>query len=110
MLVGGLRQRKLYDGRTVRILTVIDQFTRECICLEVDRSTNGAKVAVALNRAIVERASPRSITVDNGSEFSGRAMEAWAIQSGVQLCFIRPGRLSRTDLLRVSMGASGMNA
>jgi putative transposase len=84
---------KLSDGRGIRILTVIDQFTRECIWLEVDRSMSGPKVVAALTRAITERgAGPRSITLDNGSEFAGRAMEAWAIQTGVQLCFIRPGR------------------
>ncbi len=73
--------------------TVIDQFTRECICLEMDHSMSGPKVVTGLTQAIGERrAAPCSITVDNGSEISGRAMEAWAIQSGVQLCFIRPGR------------------
>jgi putative transposase len=84
---------KLADGRAIRILTVIDQFTRECVWLEADRSMNGPKVVAALERAITERgAAPRSMTLDNGSEFAGRAMEAWAIQTGVQLCFIRPGR------------------
>jgi putative transposase len=84
---------KLTDGRSIRILTVIDQFTRECVWLEADRSMNGPKVVAALTRAIAERdAAPDSITLDNGSEFAGRAMEAWAIETGVQLCFIRPGR------------------
>jgi putative transposase len=84
---------KLSDGRAIRILTVLDQFTRECVWLEADRSMNGRKVVAALTRASSERhAMPRSITLDNGSEFAGRAMEAWAIQTGVQLCFIRPGR------------------
>lgn len=54
---------------------------------------NGEKVVAALSRASKERGGPpRSITLDNGSEFVGRAMEAWAMESGVQLCFIRPGR------------------
>jgi putative transposase len=84
---------KLVDGRPIRVLTVVDQFTRECICLEVDRTMNGPKVVAALTQAIAERgARPRSLTLDNGSEFAGRAMELWAIESGVQLCFIRPGR------------------
>jgi putative transposase len=84
---------RLSDGRGIRILTVIDQLTRECVWIEVDRSMSGPKVVAAMTRAITERgARPRSITLDNGSEFSGRAMEAWAIQTGVQLCFIRPGR------------------
>jgi putative transposase len=84
---------KLTNGRSIRILTVVDQFTRECVWLETDRSMNGAKVVEALRRAIAERgAAPASLTLDNGTEFAGRAMEAWAIQCGVQLCFIRPGR------------------
>jgi putative transposase len=50
-------------------------------------------VVAALTGAIVERGqAPRSITLDNGSEFTGRALEAWAIQHAVDLCFIRPGR------------------
>ena len=84
---------KLVDGRSIRVLTVVDQFTRECIWLEVDRSMNGPKVVAALTHAIAERgARPRSLTLDNGSEFAGRAMELWAQQTGVELCFIRPGR------------------
>ena len=84
---------KLTDGRCYRILTVIDQFTRECVAMEADRSLHGRHVVAALSSAILERGqAPRSITLDNGSEFTGRALEAWAIQHGVQLCFIRPGR------------------
>ncbi len=81
------------DGRSFRILTVIDQFTRECVVLEADRSMTGKKVAEALQNAKKERDGlPESITVDNGSEFSGRVLEAWAMGNSVQLCFIRPGR------------------
>jgi len=83
---------KLADGRSFRILTVIDQFTRECVALEADRSMTGRKVAELLEGVREERSLPESITVDNGSEFSGRALEAWAMANDVQLCFIRPGR------------------
>lgn len=84
---------KLADGRSFRILTVVDQFTRECVGLEADRSMTGMKVAQTLNAAKQERGSlPDSITVDNGSEFCSRALEAWAMSQEVQLCFIRPGR------------------
>ena len=84
---------KLTDGRSYRILTVIDQFTRECVAMEADRSLQGKHVVAALTRAILERGqAPRSITLDNGSEFTGRVLEAWAMQHGVDLCFIRPGR------------------
>ena len=84
---------KLADGRAYRILTVIDQFTRECLALLAERSMSGSPVVAAFTQAIGERgAVPRSITLDNGSEFAGRVVEAWAIENGVQLCFIRPGR------------------
>jgi putative transposase len=54
---------------------------------------SGAQVVEALNRVIVESGgAPESITCDNGSEFAGRALEAWAMEQGVQLLFIRPGR------------------
>jgi putative transposase len=84
---------KLADGRSFRILTVVDQFTRECVCLEAHGAMTGMKVAQALQRAKAERGSlPASITVDNGSEFCSRTLEAWVMGNGVQLCFIRPGR------------------
>jgi putative transposase len=87
------RADKLADGRFFRILTVVDQFTRECVALAADRSMTGMRVAQVLEAAKVERGSlPESITVDNGSEFSGRALEAWAMSNEVRLCFIRPGR------------------
>jgi transposase InsO family protein len=83
---------RLADGRSFRILTVIHQFTRECICLEADRSMTGMKVAQALERAKQERGKlPESITVYNGSEFCSRALEVWAMGHDVRLCFIRPG-------------------
>ena len=84
---------KLADGRSFRILTVVDQFTRECVCLEADRAMTGMMVAQALERAKAERGKlPASITVDNGTEFCSRALEAWVTSHDVQLCFIRPGR------------------
>jgi putative transposase len=84
---------KLADGRSFRILTVMDQFTRECVALEADRSMTGTKVAEVLEGDKRERGClPETITVDNGSEFPGRALESWAMGNRVQLCFIRPGR------------------
>ena len=84
---------RLLDGRCFRVLTVVDQFTRECLVLLADSSLTGQKVALALAQVVVaERGTPVSITVDNGSEFYSRAMEAWAYQYAVQLDFIRPGK------------------
>ena len=83
---------RLLDGRWFRVLTVVDQFTRECLTLLVDSSLTGTKVAQALSEIVAERGAPVSITVDNGTEFQSKAMDVWAYQHGVQLDFIRPGR------------------
>jgi len=83
---------RLVDGRWFRVLTVLDQFTRECLLLLADRSVSGEKVAAALERVLSQRGGPRSITVDNGSEFASRAMDAWAARHGIHLDFIRPGK------------------
>jgi putative transposase len=80
------------DGRWFRILTVVDQYTRECLCLHPERSQTGRKVAGQLTRIVVLRGAPESITSDNGSEFVGKAMEIWSHQTGVKLDFIRPGK------------------
>jgi putative transposase len=83
---------RLVDGRWFRILTVVDQYTRECLCAHADRSQSGEKVAEQLACVIALRGAPESITSDNGSEFVGRAMDYWAHQTGVKLDFIRPGK------------------
>jgi putative transposase len=81
------------DGRSFRVLSIIDQFTRECLALVADRHMTGGKVVVALEQAIKQgQPKPESITTDNGSEFVGKALDAWAVQEGVKLDFIRPGR------------------
>ena len=80
------------DGRWFRILTVVDQYTRECLCVHAERSQTGKKVAEQLSRIIARQGPPESITSDNGSEFVGKAMEAWSYQNGVKLDFIRPGK------------------
>jgi hypothetical protein len=83
---------KFTEGRSFRVLSIVDQFTRECIALSVDRSMSSAKVAEALTAAVDEYGSaPESITVDNGTEFTGRALEIWTQERSVQVNFIRPG-------------------
>ena len=83
---------RLADQRSFRVLTVVDQFTRECILLLADRSLTAAKVTAALDSAIAERGAPESITVDNGSEFASSLMDRWAHARGIHLNFIRPGK------------------
>lgn len=83
---------RLADGRWFRILTVVDQYTRECLCVHAERSQTGRKVADQLSCIVADRGVPESITSDNGSEFAGKAMEIWACQAGVRQDFIRPGK------------------
>ena len=83
---------RLADGRWFRTLTVLDVYARECVALVADRSLTGAKVAAALTVLLKTRAKPEAITVDNGTEFVSRAMDAWAYTHDVRLDFIRPGK------------------
>ena len=83
---------RLENGRYFRNLTLIDQFSRECLQLWADVSLTGQKVVFCLQRLAGTRGLPVAITVDNGAEFCSRAMDAWAYQTGVKLDFIRPGR------------------
>jgi putative transposase len=82
----------LANGRRVRILTVVDDFTRECLAMEVDTSLPGLRVARVLDQLGQVRGLPEVITVDNGPEFAGRALDAWAYARRVQLHFIEPGK------------------
>lgn len=77
------------NGRRFRTLTVIDQYTRECVALYADFSIPGQRVARVLSET---GRLPRSIVIDNGSEFTGRAMDAWAYENGIKLDFINPGK------------------
>jgi putative transposase len=83
---------RLADNRWFRILTVVDQYTRECLCIHADCSQTGEKVVEQMKRLVGFRGVPESITTDNGSEFAGQAMDVWAHQMGVKLDFIQPGR------------------
>lgn len=83
---------QLLDGRRFRVLTVIDQWSRESLSLEPGFALTGTRVAVTLDAVARRRPLPKAITVDHGSEFTSRALDEWAWQRGVQLDFIRPGK------------------
>ena len=82
----------LADGRGFRTLNIVDDFTRECVAIEVDRSLPGLRVTRVLDRLHAAIGLPRCIVVDNGPEFAGRTLDAWAYAQGVTLRFIRPGK------------------
>lgn len=82
----------LADGRRLRMLTILDTCTRECLAVEVSGSLRGKDVAAVLTRVGVERGLPSVINCDNGSEFTSRALDHWAYENGVKLDIIRPGK------------------
>ena len=82
----------LADGRGFRTLNIVDDFTRECVAIEVDRSLPGLRVVRVLDRLAEIVGLPEILVMDNGPEFSGRALDTWAYARGVQLRFIRPGK------------------
>lgn len=82
----------LWWGRKLRMLTVVDTYTRESLAIEVDTSLSGARVARVLDRVIGERAVPDEIIMDNGPELTSKALDQWAYDRGVLLRFITPGK------------------
>jgi putative transposase len=79
-------------GRAIRVLSVVDAYTRECPALEVDTSFASRRVTRVLDGIIVERGVPGAIRVDNGPEFSSRHFLAWCIERGIELIQIEPGK------------------
>ena len=87
------------EGRPIRILTLVDDYTRECLAMEVDTSLGGMRVRRILEQVIGERSRPEAIVVDNGPEFRGRALAAWSEERRVRLKFIEPGKPSQNAFI-----------
>jgi len=79
-------------GRTIRVLSVVDAFTRECLALEVDTSFASRRVTRVLDAIIAERGMARAIRVDNGPEFTSRHFLAWCVERQIELIHIQPGK------------------
>lgn len=83
---------RLATGRSVRVLSVVDTFTRECIALEVDSSFASRRVTRVLETALTQRTGPQRIRCDNGPELTSRHFLAWCIDRQIDLRHIQPGR------------------
>ena len=79
-------------GRAIRVLSVVDAYTRECLVLEVDTSFASRRVTRALEAIIAERGRPQAIRCDNGPELTSRHFLAWCIERQIELVHIQPGR------------------
>jgi putative transposase len=79
-------------GRTIRVLSVVDAFTRECLALEVDTGFASRRVTRVLDEVIVMRGRPQAIRCDNGPELTSRHFLAWALEWKIELRHIQPGK------------------
>ncbi len=96
--------------RRFRALTIVDDFTREALAIEVDTSLPGARVCRVLDRLALTRGLPATLVTDNGPEFAGRALDVWAYRHGIQLAFIQPASRPRTLMSRASTASSATSA
>lgn len=80
------------DGRRLRCLNIVDDFTKECLAIEVDTSLPGRRVVAVLERLAELRGLPKSVTIDNGPEFAGKVLDEWAYRMQLKLKFIAPGK------------------
>jgi transposase InsO family protein len=79
------------DGGTLKWLTLVDEYTRECLALYVARTVNGADMRRVLARVVGRRGAPTRIRSDNGSEFIGAALRPWLPQRGTEPIPVAPG-------------------
>ena len=82
---------RTYDGKAFRMLTVIDEYTRECLAIEVDRHIRSGDVLHVLTDLFTQRGAPDHIRSDNGSEFTAKAVRDWLPRVGVKTLYIEPG-------------------
>jgi putative transposase len=83
---------QLTDCRRFRILTIVDDCTRESLALVADTSLSGVRVARELDQLMIERGKPKMIVSDNGSELTSNAILTWADQARVEWHYIAPGK------------------
>jgi putative transposase len=82
---------RTHDGRPLRILTIIDEYSRECLALRVERRLSSHDVLMTLAKLFIERGTPDHIRSDNGTEMTAKALRSWLQRLGVKTLFIEPG-------------------
>jgi putative transposase len=82
---------KTHDGRTARMLNLIDEYTRECLMIGCERSWTSAKVISALADVMMMRGVPENLRSDNGPEFVAKDLRKWLAATGAKTLYIEPG-------------------
>jgi putative transposase len=95
---------ELFNGRRFRLLTIVDDFTRESLAIEIDQRLTGGRVAEVLDRITRVRCLPVQIRVDNGTEFTSKRLDQWAYLTGVRLEFSRRGKPTDNGLIEAFNG------
>ncbi len=83
---------ELFNGRRIRVLTIVDNFSRVSPVIEVGHSLKAVDVVAALQKAVKRNGKPKTIRVDNGPEFVSKELDLWAYANEVVLDFSRPGK------------------
>jgi putative transposase len=87
------------QGRGLRLLTVVDAYTRECLVIETDTSLTARRVTAALEKVLDQRPPPRKIRTDNGPEFRSRWFQSWCHERGIRLDYIEPGKPMQNGII-----------
>ena len=95
---------QLYNGRRIRILTLVDNFNRESLAIEIGEHIGSDRVVEVLTRLSKKRDLPKRIQVDNGPEFISKRLDQWAYFQRVELDFIRPGKPSDNGIIEAFNG------
>lgn len=90
---------QLFDDRRLRVLVILENYTRECLALEASPRIRGIDVVTTLERITREQGFPKRIKVDNGPEFISKDLDRWAYWNKVELDFSRPGKPSDNALV-----------
>ena len=83
---------QLFDGRRLRLLTIVDNHTRESLAIHVAQRIRGHRVVEVLERISDKHRLPKAIRVDNGPEFISKDLDLWAYWNNIKLDFSRPGK------------------
>ncbi len=95
---------QLFDGRRFRLLTLVDDFSRESLSIQLDGRLRAEHVVEVLQRVGSSRGLPEKIRVDNGAEFTGKVLDQWAYLNGVRLDFSRRGKPTDNGLIEAFNG------
>ena len=106
----GLRPRRHGRRTSHPGARVVDEYTRECLALEVDTSFASRRVTRVLEQIVAERGKPLAIRSDNGPEFTSRHILAWCLERGIDLMHIQPGKPQQNGYVESFPASCGMNA